>query len=237
MAMELTGSYYLRATDFDKNSNMLPSAVLGIFQDIAGHHAENLGIGFFELLEKDCLWMIVRTKYIVEKAPKKYQTVTVKTWPIAPRGPILRRDYLMTDEEGSVLIRATSDWTVVNCKTRSLVNAKEIYPDLEFLTDLAIDGKLKKVKDIEGEGEQFLVTPVFTDIDGNGHVNNTKYADYIINAVKPEKAIKEFQIDYQKEVLLGEEIGLNIVKDENRTVIKGTDGEGDKKFIAEIVFE
>lgn len=236
MVKELTSKYYLRAADFDKNSNILPSAVLSIFQDIAGHHAENLGIGFFELLAKDCLWMIVRTKYIVEKVPEKYQTVTVKTWPIAPRGPILRRDYLMTDEKGEVLIRATSDWTVVNCKTRSLVNAKDIYPEGEFLSDFAIDAKLKKVKDLEGEGEISTVKPQFCDIDNNGHVNNTKYADYIINALKPEKAISEFQIDYQKEVLLGEEIALNTKHQENRTVIMGVDGEGEKKFAAEIIF-
>ena len=236
MAMQAEKKYYLRASDFDKNSNMLPSAALGIFQDIAGYHAESLGIGFFALLSKDCLWMIVRTKYIVEKAPEKYQTVTVKTWPIAPRGPILRRDYLMTNDAGEVLIRATSDWTVVNCQTRSLVNAKDIYPEGEFLSDFAIDAKLKKVKDLEGEGEQFSAMPQFCDIDSNGHVNNTKYADYIINAVKPERAISEFQIDYQKEVLLGEEITLNVKHQENRTVIMGVDGEGEKKFAAEIVF-
>lgn len=229
--------YYLRESDFDMNSNILPSSVLSIFQDIAGFHAESMGIGFASLLAKDLLWMIVRTKYIVEKAPQKHSTVKVRTWPLAPRGPIVRREYVMTDQNGDVLIRSSSDWTVVNCKSRTLESAKEIYPITEFLSETAIDDKLKKIKDTESFEPCGNVTAAFCDIDSNGHVNNTKYADYIINALKPQKAIKEFQIDFQKEVLLGEEISLFVGADENRIVIKGMDGQEEKKFAAQISFE
>ena len=42
----------------------------------------------------------------------------------------------------------------------------------------------------------------FSDLDVNNHVNNTKYADYVLDAVNPTKAetLDVFQIDYRKEV-------------------------------------
>ena len=38
--------YTLRAGDFDKFDRIKPSAVLDLFQDVAGQHAEEIGVGF-----------------------------------------------------------------------------------------------------------------------------------------------------------------------------------------------
>ena len=53
MKAEFSKNYYLRALDFDMNSRILPRAVLEIFQDIAGAHAENDGFGFDVLKNKN----------------------------------------------------------------------------------------------------------------------------------------------------------------------------------------
>ena len=72
----------------------------------------------------------------------------------------------------------------------------------------------------------------------NGHVNNTKYADFAMNAINPEnKKIVSFQIDYSKEVLNGEEIKLTAVTSDEKTVVKGENLENEKKFICEVVFK
>ena len=43
----------LRNSDFDCNDVLLPSAVLELFQDIAGEHADEINIGYKDLFAKN----------------------------------------------------------------------------------------------------------------------------------------------------------------------------------------
>lgn len=239
MKSEFSKSYYLRTMDFDMNSKILPRAVLEIFQDVASVHAETEGFGFAELYSKNLFWIIVRSKFIIEKQPEKYTEVKVRTWPLEPKGYFFRRDYIMEDDKGSVLIRGSSDWMVLNSITRSLASADNIYPqDAVFKTELAIDEKLKKLRDFKGETQEHTITPAYCDIDMNGHVNNTKYADFIINAINPEeKEIESFQIDYLKEVLKGEPLIILTGLEENKAFARGINENSEKMFNCEITFK
>lgn len=238
MATELSREYYLRASDFDVNSRLLPKAILEIFQDVAGAHAETIGVGFKSLMDKDLIWVVVRTKFVIEKQPKKYTNVSVKTWPMEPKGFFFRREYIVSDQDNTVLIRGSSDWMIVNSKTRTLTSAKDVYPEgQEYKTELALDEKLKKLHDFKGDTTQYKLTPGFCDIDVNGHVNNTRYADFVLNAIAPDnKEIKSFQIDYLKEVLRGEPLKILTGFEENKAVSRGINEQGDKMFNCEIVF-
>lgn len=238
MSAELSRDYYLRASDFDVNSKILPKAVLEIFQDIAGAHAEEIGVGFKNLIEKDLIWVIVKSKFVIEKQPQKYTNVSVKTWPLEPKSYFFRREYIVSDQSGTVLIRGTSDWMIVNSTTRTLTLANDVYPEgQEYNTELALDEKLKKIRDFKGDTQEYSVTPAFCDIDLNGHVNNTKYADFVLNAIAPEdKEIKSFQIDYLKEVLKGEPLKILTGFEDNKAISRGVNEQGDKMFNCEIVF-
>lgn len=231
--------YYLRASDFDRYERLTPKAVLELFQDVAGDHAEKMGIGFHTLLEKNLMWVIVRTKFKVEKQIKRYSTVTVKTWPLKPQRLIFRREYLILDDSGDVAIRGSADWMIIDSKSRSLAAVSDIYPEnAVYNEEFAIDEKLRKIKDIEGETVTSDVIPQFNDIDLNGHVNNTKYADFALNVLNPEnKKIVSFQIDYHKEVLNGETLKLTSKTLNEKSVITGENLEEDKKFTCEVVFE
>ncbi len=235
--MEFSKEYYLRTADFDSYECFTPRAILELFQDIASAHAEKIGVGFCDLLSKDLLWVIARTKFTVEKQVERFSTVKVKTWALKPQRLIFRREYLIFDTNGEIAVKGSADWMVIGRKTRALTTCGNIYPEnAEYKEELALDERLKKIKAIDGDTTYFNVTPAFSDIDLNGHVNNTKYADFAINATNPEKPIKAFQIDYHKEVLLDEKLKLTAVSNTEKTVISGENLDGEKKFTCEIVF-
>ncbi len=236
--MQFTRDFYLRSADFDKNARLTPRAILELFQDVAGNHAEEIGIGFDALLNRNLLWVIARTKFVVEKNIARYTTVKVKTWPLSPQRFIFRREYLIFDDKGEIAVKGSADWMVINSETRTLTLGANVFPtDAEYLSDLAIDEKLRKIRDIDGDVTESTVSPRFTDIDMNGHVNNTKYADFAINAINPEgKQIKSFQIDFHKEVLEGEELKLTAVSNGEHYVVIGENTEGEKKFTCEVIF-
>lgn len=230
-------NYRLRTSDFDRARMIKPSAVMDIFQDIAGAHANILGCGFDDLIGSNKMWVLVRTRFTVETAPAMHSEVVVETWPLEPSRAGFRREYRMSDRNGNILIKGSSDWVIIDSVERRLVPAGDIYPIKEgFCTELMHTDRLAKLRDFEADSERFHVTPEYGDIDMNGHVNNIKYMDYVINALKDaaDASIKSVQIDYRKEVLPGEGIDIYTLKTDREIMAKGTDSEGNIKFICKI---
>ena len=235
-----SNDYTLRANDFDKYDHILPSSVLSIFQDAAGRHGEEIGVGFNDMLERNYLWVIVRVKYEVKKAPKRYQKVTIKTWPFEPKRFSYRREYLIIDESGETLIIGSSEWVIIDSVKRSLVSAPNLYNvNGEYYEEMLIDKKIGKVPDFEAEGAPHTVTPAFTELDLNNHVNNTKYANYVLDAINPQEndVVKSFQIDYRKEVLQGSPLEIFYKRQEDGILAKGLNTEGDIMFACKLEME
>ena len=232
--------FNLRASDFDCYVRMTPSAILDLFQEVAGAHAEDLGIGFYPLLEQKMLWVIVRVKYQVIKQPRIHTSVTVKTWPLPPTRLGFTREYLVTDESGDTLIKGTSDWVIMHSEERKLVPASDIYPQgYDFCEDKNFDGRTTRLRDFESDGTEYTVIPSFCDLDMNGHVNNIKYANYIMNCLNPdgETVIDTFQIDYQHEVISDTPLNLSTRREGNEILAKGQDTNGDNMFFGKITLK
>ena len=73
---------------------------------------------------------------------------------------------------------------------------------------------------IENEKRVFYAEPRYSDLDANGHVNNTRYADWLCDALgidmMKKKRIAVFTVDYRHEVLPGDRLEM----------VLGTDGGG-----------
>ncbi len=229
--------FYLRTSEFDLKSRQHPSSVLDLFQEVAGCHANKLGCGFDEMIKKDLLWMVSRIKYTVLEDTAPRTNVRVNTWPLPPARVIFQREYVITDENDKPLIIGSSEWVPVDCNTRRFGAAKDVYPyELEFLTNKNYEGRLPRLHDFETEGESYTVTPGFSTIDTNGHVNNTKYANFVLNSIGLEdnEVISDFQIDYHKEVQCGQPLTVFAKKEDNLILAKGVDENGDKMFLCQI---
>lgn len=238
---QLKRNYRLRTSDFDRYGRLLPSSVLDIFQDLAGEHADYIGIGHDKMAEKNLFWILLKVRYEVLRYPELYTNICGTTWPHEPGKIDFIRDYTITDEKGGLLVRGTSQWAVVDCTTRRLTVPREVHFEIdEFCPEMTFGNRFSKVRDFEITETMlpYVFTSGYTDIDLNNHVNNIKYANYIMNAVDlpDDKSIREFQIDYRKEIHENESIRIyKKPLDEKTICVKGTDGAGDVRFAAEII--
>ncbi|MBO5106551.1 MAG: hypothetical protein J6C29_06605 [Clostridia bacterium] len=232
-------SFSLRTSDFDCYRKITPASVLDLFQTVAGEHAAELGCGFDDLFARKLLWVLVRTKYQVIRQPEMYQTVRVKTWPLAPSRIGFQREYLMEDENGNALIKGSSDWVVIHSEQRKIVSAADIYPNIELLTEKNFEEKLKKLPNFEADEDGFLICPGFSQLDMNGHVNNTKYANFALDAINPseQKEIISFQMDYRHEVQKGDNIKVYTKKEGNTALAKGVNSADVTMFVCKIDFK
>ncbi len=232
-------AFNLRTSDFDCRKKLLPGAVLDIFQEVAGLHSEALGVGLKDMQKNELMWVLVNVRYKVLKEPKLHQKVLVKTWPLPPDRISYRREYEILDEEGNTLILGSSEWVTVHSTRRRIMPAKPLYTlkETEFCSRLCFEEKGTKIKPFETQGDGFEICPRYCDIDLNGHVNNTKYANFVMDALSPERTIKAFQIDYHKEVFAGCDLKIHSTSCEDYTIALGKNGLGENMFTCKLEWE
>lgn len=232
--------YSLRGCDFDKFGHIKPSAVLELFQDAAGAHAEELGLGFEAMLKRQYLWVMTRVKFKIEKEPKQFQKLIVKTWPLEPNRINFKREYSIEDLDGNLLISGGSEWVVIDSVKRRFVTVADLYPFKDgFEKEIMFKEKLQKIRDFEATGDGYSVCAGFSELDNNNHVNNTKYANYIMNAIAPQisEEIGTFQIDYRKEVMQGAKLQIFSTREDNLTLVKGVNQDGEIAFGCKIEYK
>lgn len=234
MALGMELDYRLRWMDFDQYGRMQPASVLDIFQDIATMQAEDMGIGRDDMLKNGVFWAVIRSKFEIVRTPSHFQVVTVRTWPHSPTRFSFMRDYSMRDEEGNLLIKATTEWVLMDVETRKFVSVKDCYHGSDDFDEArSFDRKPRKIPDFEeGNRPVCTVVPSYSDIDVNGHVNNAMYANYVINALNPSVngTMKSFQIDYRHEVLPGVPLAMHTLVEEGRVLSKGVNPDGQIAF-------
>ena len=235
MSIEKEHIIKLRLTDFTRYGHLSPTAVLDIFQDLATEHSIDMGMGIDELMERGLIWVVVRQKleFRPNIACKPHQQVRVRTWPHDPTRLNIQRDYALYNLEGDLLVKGTSEWLLLDMESKKFASVIENYPgELDFCEDRAFEGKLKKIKDFDAEEPTCTVTPQFSDVDFNQHINNARYLNFVMNAIPqaPDRPLRSLQIDYRKELMPGETVSLFTAADEAGTHVKGINGEGKISF-------
>ena len=197
-------NYYIGSNDVDQFLDLKLSSLFNYFQDIATEHAEVLNIGKSETSDKGMFWVITRVEVEVLKMPKYLQTVSLTTYPGDDLKFIFPRYFLLKDEKGELLIRASTTWMVLNRAThRPVLKPFEgrVLPQEHYDDELKLPGKC--ISDDCQEVEKRKVR--YSDIDLNGHLNNTKYIDYILDIhdsdFYKQNQISRFLISYNKELM------------------------------------
>lgn len=224
------GQYHIELRDVDFTKKLKLSTLFSLFQDIASLAAEDLGYGI-ETLEKkfEVAWILTRIRVDILRHPTWDETITIETWPLAPSKIDFDRDFLVKDQTGEVIIKATSKWVIMGLNDRKIKRTELIkihYP--ENRTERAIEGKLGKLKDFGMRSPAYHKVIGYTDIDFNGHLNNSKYVDYIMDCFLPDfhkhHPIHTIDINFHQEALPGDSITLykDISKmDEHQLYVEG----------------
>ncbi len=226
----------LNSSMFDLNDKIKPSAILEIFQDVAGFHVEKLGVGFKDLLEKGLLWVVTRIKFDVIKSPVPYQEVVAETWPHQSGKIDFDRDFLIKSNDGKVLIKGTSKWCVISLKTRKFALPTCIeYPEGSMFYDkVNYDERFVKTASIERKRiADFSHVVEFHEIDHNKHLNNAFYATYVFDTMKSDE-FSHMQINFISECKLDDKIEVFKEKQEDGSVLLSGYSNGVLKFSAEV---
>ena len=219
--------YYIGSNDVDQFLELKLPSFFRMMQDISTEHAEVLHIGKADTIDQNLYWVITRIELDIIKMPKYLDTVLLKTYPGDDMRFIFPRYFQLEDLDGNVLIKASSIWMVLNRESHRVV--LNPFNGFKAPTEHLEGEQPLPEKCVVGDGELVETRKVrYSDIDLNGHLNNTKYIDYIIDIHDSDfykkNRIKHFLVNYEKELKDDNELSLYSNKS-NPEYIKGVVGE------------
>ena len=232
--------YKIRTGDFDSRKKLQPAAILDYFQDVAGEHAIGLGVGRDEILERGLVWVVIRVRFKILKDIPIYSEIKVRTWPLESNRVFFRREYTIENSDGEECVVGSSEWVLMHMEKRRIVPVKDLFtPEEGFLTRKVFEDAFPRIRDFECEDEGLRVVPLASQIDVNGHVNNTKYANYILDAadLSDSEVIDTFQMEYHREITKNTPVFVHISRNEKEILARGENEEKEKMFSARITLK
>ena len=188
-----------------------PSMILYYVQDVAGRHFDRISMDYDALAQKGMIWAIIRQKVQITRIPKRGETVRVETWPMPTTRVAYPRSVVAYDESGNEVFRSISIWVLMDINSRSMI--------LPGKSGISVAGTLRgnelaapnalPAKNLTSHRSR---TVSFTDLDRNGHMNNTKYMDWIDDlipsAFHQSHDLKEFTVCYMSEAREGQALSM-----------------------------
>jgi len=222
----------IRTCNADMSGAWRMSAILEAMQEAAGVHATLLGCGREALLRENIVWVISRSEVVMEREARVGERITVETFPMPGRHGFFPRYFNFYDESGARIGSAATLWVLLDLTDRHLAISKTASDCIPDNSDLTAPMPLPRaVRPIAGEAVTSVRTPVYSELDVNGHVNNTRYADWLTDALGIEmlkkQRIRRLHIVYTAEVLPAQTLDmvLTVNGDSARLVGKCADRE------------
>ncbi|UCG55656.1 MAG: hypothetical protein JSU70_12395, partial [Phycisphaerales bacterium] len=138
--------------------------------------------------------------------------VVIRTWPSGCNRLTATREFVGRDESGCELFRAGSEWMVLDKRSGRPKNLLRLDLKLPQAGPKDTVGKLERLKPQDDYREVERIRVPYSSIDVNGHVNNTEYVRWGIDALRRSFEFKgsarSLQISYLSEVFEGDELDL-----------------------------
>lgn len=206
--------HIISGLECDFQNHWKPVYVLQAMQRAANIHAAALGAGFETLAAHGQTWVFSRFKLCFYTTPGADQPITIRTFVKGISQKLFfRRDFQLFTADGQLCAAATTAWLLLDTNARRLLPPAALKAQLPDPPDLVgLDETLEKLNppaDLE-PGE--VVRAGYNTIDLLGHVNNTRYVEWVTDCFPFEQyrthRLAWLQINYNNEVLPGEQVAL-----------------------------
>lgn len=224
------------ASDVDRYQHLRMSRIFQLLQELSIAHTEALGYPRETTLDKGMLWVISRMKVELDRPISYDEHIRLTSAPEKMLHMIYPRRYRILDSDGKVIGRAVALWMLIDAKNRRFC--------MPGTTHVIIDGPDKPENETYPEGlKSFTPTRettrrvTYSELDLNGHVNNTRYLNWIDDLLPDEVhkkgSIQSIQLNFQKEIQADTEVRLMDRIDNGKFSVEGLLPDGSISFQAE----
>lgn len=189
-----------------------------LLQLTAAEHSIVGGLSFNDMQVLDQAWVLSRIRVEITALPKWLDKVIVKTWIESLQGANSVRNIEMY-LNGRKIIGATTFWAVLNTRLRKAEALGLPHDHFEKFPDWHATetpfSRINVLKETEIAAHRKVV---LSDLDIVNHANNVKYLEWCLDTMQPEPILKQqlqsFEMNFLRELNLGDEIQVNVLPDE-----------------------
>ncbi|MBN1482139.1 hypothetical protein EH223_07775 [candidate division KSB1 bacterium] len=176
-------TYKIHSYESDLTTRASSAALLQFMQESAWNHAEHLELGYSHLFEKNLAWVLARLSLHTSSLPTWHSTIKLETFPSGLDKLFAYRDFRILDSAGNPLAVGTTTWLVIDIERRR-PQRTESYFHVRDWGDYAhaFPGFAPKVDSVSQPDSISRRTVRFSHLDVNGHVNNVKYLEFVLDA-------------------------------------------------------
>ena len=191
----------------DMNGHIkLPDVILLSLQ-VSGMQSIDLGVSDKDVLEQyNLVWIITDYDIDVVRLPRFAEEITIETEALTYNRLFCYRRFTIYDEAGQEIIHMLATFVLMDRESRKV---HPVVPEIvapyqsEFSKKLIRGPKYRELE--EAVSKDYHVR--FYDLDMNGHVNNSKYLDWIFEVMGADFLMhhipKKINLKYVKEVRPG----------------------------------
>ena len=164
------------------NHKLSLQELLRLVTDAAVEDFNQRLMGYDELTANGIGILVSRQSFRIHSMPEGNRKVTVKTWEEKPEALQFVRAYEIFDTETKEkLVSGLSTWLLVDLNKRRILPIKNFTmrkaPELRTEHDCLPLGKIA----FPENAELLCERPIwYSDIDGNGHMNNARYGAFVV---------------------------------------------------------
>ncbi|XP_008785915.1 palmitoyl-acyl carrier protein thioesterase, chloroplastic-like [Phoenix dactylifera] len=210
-------NFSIRSYEIGADRTASIETLMNHLQETALNHVRSAGLlgdGFGatpEMSKRNLIWVVTKMQVLVGHYPSWGDVVEVDTWVGASGKNGMRRDWHVRDyRTGQTILRATSVWVMMNKHTRKLSKMpEEVRAEIGpyFLEHAAIaDEDSRKLPKLDGDTADYIkggLTPRWSDLDVNQHVNNVKYIGWILESapisILENHELASMTLEYRRE--------------------------------------
>lgn len=217
--MKFTKSYTTRWHDTDANRTVRPTQLLVYMQETSNAHLDSTGHNLDRLRDEHSLaFLLSKTRLAIYAPLYSDEDITVETFTAESRGFGFSRFYRILRGE-QLIAAADTTWALINLDTKQLCRADSI--DFGFAHEAPIDiGIPQRFRVPHTDGLSLLGQRriVYSDLDYNMHMNNTRYADMLCDFLPIEKVplVKGISLSYLHEAALGDVVSVYALESNDR---------------------
>lgn len=200
---EQTDTYgYMRVSDLARQMEKITEA-----------HLASFGIDRMSLKDEGKAWVISWSTINIEELPKEGDKITLRMWPGKNKSVMYARKYVFYSEIKKPLVSAASLFIMMDLNTRNVAVPSKKVKQIPII-NIPDEADLPKMREVMPVSFSNTMTRnvQLTEIDKNGHMNNTCYLDWADEIRKRENCMNRIPgyvwIQYSKELQEGQEVVL-----------------------------
>lgn len=232
-------TFTVRATECDKFRRMRLDALFISMQEVGEQHAIRLGVGYEAMLARGLFFALTRVHVHVSRAPRQGERVIHTTWPGTCSRFFCPRYHVFTLEDGTPLLTAGALWVILDARSRSIVSPMKLdlgFPDTSDLpAPITLPHRLPSMQ-LSEEPRLMSRTPVYSEFDVNGHINNTKYIAWLCDTLGSDilngQYIGDLVAGYEKEIREEAPLQLSLAREGEHFAFQILGSTGVKHFVA-----